>query len=126
MTATLPQGQHHDPSARPARTAQPVCDAVHLVHPGGTAIHFRVVLSGAAGSIPGNTTAARTTRQSARRDDHGRRTDVQHGRAAADDAGADVYHAPDRRGAPQPNLSLIHISEPTRLGMISYAVFCLK
>src|SRR5450759_5739959 len=27
---------------------------------------------------------------------------------------------------PDPNLSLIHISEPTRLGMISYAVFCLK
>src|SRR5450759_1982334 len=27
--------------------------------------------------------------------------------------------------APQA-LSLIHISEPTRLGMISYAVFCLK
>ena len=26
---------------------------------------------------------------------------------------------------PQPDLSLIHISEPTRLGMISYAVFCL-
>src|SRR5665648_1206538 len=25
-----------------------------------------------------------------------------------------------------PWLSLIHISEPTRLGMISYAVFCLK
>src|SRR5450756_2383675 len=25
-----------------------------------------------------------------------------------------------------PALSLIHISEPTRLGMISYAVFCLK
>ena len=25
-----------------------------------------------------------------------------------------------------PPLSLIHISEPTRLGMISYAVFCLK
>src|SRR5665648_389311 len=24
------------------------------------------------------------------------------------------------------NISLIHISEPTRLGMISYAVFCLK
>src|SRR5450756_3180616 len=24
------------------------------------------------------------------------------------------------------NSSLIHISEPTRLGMISYAVFCLK
>src|SRR5450759_192956 len=29
--------------------------------------------------------------------------------------------------APRPAyLSLIHISEPTRLGMISYAVFCLK
>ena len=28
-------------------------------------------------------------------------------------------------GDPLP-LSLIHISEPTRLGMISYAVFCLK
>ena len=26
----------------------------------------------------------------------------------------------------EPKLSLIHISEPTRLGMISYAVFCLK
>src|SRR5450756_38972 len=26
----------------------------------------------------------------------------------------------------RPILSLIHISEPTRLGMISYAVFCLK
>src|SRR5450756_2696591 len=27
---------------------------------------------------------------------------------------------------PPQALSLIHISEPTRLGMISYAVFCLK
>src|SRR5665648_1013022 len=27
---------------------------------------------------------------------------------------------------PVSKLSLIHISEPTRLGMISYAVFCLK
>src|SRR5450759_569627 len=33
----------------------------------------------------------------------------------ADYAGVWMYH-----------LSLIHISEPTRLGMISYAVFCLK
>src|SRR5450756_1530193 len=35
-----------------------------------------------------------------------------------------------RRGNRSPGttyvLSLIHISEPTRLGMISYAVFCLK
>src|SRR5665648_317646 len=29
-------------------------------------------------------------------------------------------------GIPELDLSLIHISEPTRLGMISYAVFCLK
>src|SRR5450756_267958 len=29
-------------------------------------------------------------------------------------------------GDPEYGLSLIHISEPTRLGMISYAVFCLK
>src|SRR5450756_2451021 len=28
--------------------------------------------------------------------------------------------------SPDEKLSLIHISEPTRLGMISYAVFCLK
>src|SRR5450756_2731896 len=33
--------------------------------------------------------------------------------------------APELLGAVQV-LSLIHISEPTRLGMISYAVFCLK
>src|SRR5450756_3029042 len=37
----------------------------------------------------------------------------------------------DRVGIPKQqnedvSLSLIHISEPTRLGMISYAVFCLK
>src|SRR5450759_5075372 len=32
-----------------------------------------------------------------------------------------------QRGGPTGGgLSLIHISEPTRLGMISYAVFCLK
>ena len=30
------------------------------------------------------------------------------------------------RGHAEDALSLIHISEPTRLGMISYAVFCLK
>ena len=29
-------------------------------------------------------------------------------------------------GIQKEDLSLIHISEPTRLGMISYAVFCLK
>src|SRR5450756_1801132 len=40
-------------------------------------------------------------------------------------------HSPGLKRGPflrpiKQNLSLIHISEPTRLGMISYAVFCLK
>src|SRR5450759_4689968 len=39
---------------------------------------------------------------------------------AADLASADLQLRPYEF------LSLIHISEPTRLGMISYAVFCLK
>src|SRR5665648_994061 len=34
--------------------------------------------------------------------------------------------ASDRKVSAVIDLSLIHISEPTRLGMISYAVFCLK
>src|SRR5665648_922323 len=33
---------------------------------------------------------------------------------------------PDGGSVMLDGLSLIHISEPTRLGMISYAVFCLK
>src|SRR5450756_1353034 len=37
------------------------------------------------------------------------------------------HEAPGAREARTSHeLSLIHISEPTRLGMISYAVFCLK
>src|SRR5450756_510141 len=36
--------------------------------------------------------------------------------------GADTEASPSHVS----RLSLIHISEPTRLGMISYAVFCLK
>src|SRR5659263_701303 len=35
------------------------------------------------------------------------------------------FNLPDLKEGEQV-LSLIHISEPTRLGMISYAVFCLK
>src|SRR5665648_153674 len=38
---------------------------------------------------------------------------------------ADEYSQGGKDGLPS-QLSLIHISEPTRLGMISYAVFCLK
>src|SRR5665648_1245920 len=36
------------------------------------------------------------------------------------------YFHPLARPPAVEELSLIHISEPTRLGMISYAVFCLK
>src|SRR5450756_769974 len=39
---------------------------------------------------------------------------------------AGSYYGGDLRGILRQDLSLIHISEPTRLGMISYAVFCLK
>ena len=41
---------------------------------------------------------------------------------------AQAYGAHDAEsvGGTVHTLSLIHISEPTRLGMISYAVFCLK
>src|SRR5450756_1356810 len=46
------------------------------------------------------------------RDAHGRIAVVRGHAARHDDVAAEV-------------LSLIHISEPTRLGMISYAVFCL-
>src|SRR5450759_360901 len=37
-----------------------------------------------------------------------------------------VFDAGQNSAANLAHLSLIHISEPTRLGMISYAVFCLK
>src|SRR5450756_2772827 len=36
------------------------------------------------------------------------------------------FSSPNVRRSTPLYLSLIHISEPTRLGMISYAVFCLK
>src|SRR5665648_280845 len=39
---------------------------------------------------------------------------------------ARVLSIPPKRHDKALVLSLIHISEPTRLGMISYAVFCLK
>src|SRR5450756_1466500 len=41
-------------------------------------------------------------------------------------AGMYGYGDPSKVEASILVLSLIHISEPTRLGMISYAVFCLK
>src|SRR5659263_713192 len=40
--------------------------------------------------------------------------------------GGEEYLMRFLEGRPVQKLSLIHISEPTRLGMISYAVFCLK
>src|SRR5450756_3001574 len=50
------------------------------------------------------------------------------GRRAQIDGRLGVAHAPVEVavGGAEADLSLIHISEPTRLGMISYAVFCLK
>src|SRR5450756_2773481 len=41
-------------------------------------------------------------------------------------AGCELQQWPARLCLHVRGLSLIHISEPTRLGMISYAVFCLK
>src|SRR5674536_398074 len=45
-------------------------------------------------------------------------------RSAAGSAPPRTHRGP--RGRPAHRLSLIHISEPTRLLSISYAVFCLK
>src|SRR5450756_2893556 len=53
---------------------------------------------------------------------------------SAADTGSVLWECPDILGSGGTesqvqevrDLSLIHISEPTRLGMISYAVFCLK
>src|SRR5450759_4309908 len=39
---------------------------------------------------------------------------------------AEAQYPNTNGGVRQQIMSLIHISEPTRLGMISYAVFCLK
>ena len=44
--------------------------------------------------------------------------------AGIDYLAVEASHRVGGRGLTE--LSLIHISEPTRLGMISYAVFCLK
>ena len=41
-------------------------------------------------------------------------------------ASTGTYEAFEKRDLGNSKLSLIHISEPMRLGMISYAVFCLK
>src|SRR5450756_1780182 len=40
--------------------------------------------------------------------------------------GLGAHYGAERLGCTVVPISLIHISEPTRLGMISYAVFCLK
>src|SRR5450756_2854999 len=55
---------------------------------------------------------------------HDRRSD----RGDTSHAGDDIHSSDHRRSGCDTvvHLSLIHISEPTRLGMISYAVFCLK
>src|SRR5450759_386015 len=50
---------------------------------------------------------------------------VAEARKPSSHAGIDESVADADGQAPDQLLSLIHISEPTRLGMISYAVFCL-
>src|SRR5450756_2678161 len=50
---------------------------------------------------------------------HGRQSGKVHATVVAPIAVQSRHHV-------HHDLSLIHISEPTRLGMISYAVFCLK
>ena len=50
-------------------------------------------------------------------------TNHRYGRSTLSVASAGVHKKWNMR---RQYLSLIHISEPTRLGMISYAVFCLK
>src|SRR5450756_2660177 len=50
--------------------------------------------------------------------------DILDGRWAVEGQQKDRNEASDEEQ--ELTLSLIHISEPTRLGMISYAVFCLK
>src|SRR5450756_2927689 len=57
--------------------------------------------------------------------EHRRRLQHAGQRRDAEDAVLEEAWIDDRFGGAQ-LLSLIHISEPTRLGMISYAVFCLK
>src|SRR5450756_403696 len=76
---------------------------------------------------------------SLRRDDEPGRVSGGVGRLRAAGRGARLRHSAHARsprraaladrgpdGGGGGHLSLIHISEPTRLGMISYAVFCLK
>src|SRR5678815_5136504 len=60
-------------------------------------------------------------RSKSRRPRHRRHPEEPGQERALLDRGA---HRDDRGGVPR--LSLIHISEPTRLLSISYAVFCLK
>src|SRR5450759_663715 len=61
---------------------------------------------------------------------HGPRTDCGAGHQAGfvgyRDKTIDTVLGPVQVRRAYYHLSLIHISEPTRLGMISYAVFCLK
>ena len=57
---------------------------------------------------------------------HGTWGDILQAYGAADIPEGETFSEWDKYSVNTVHLSLIHISEPTRLGMISYAVFCLK
>src|SRR5450756_3061367 len=54
-----------------------------------------------------------------------RRDATSGSRTARQGVSPGTVHSYESAATYDPVLSLIHISEPTRLGMISYAVFCL-
>src|SRR5450756_2888025 len=78
--------------------------------------HLDVAERGAGGRAEGPDRLLRVGQFAARR--RGGVVDEEHAGRRLDGGGAELLDLLD--------LSLIHISEPTRLGMISYAVFCLK
>src|SRR5659263_587135 len=83
-------------------------------------IQHRLAVAGHTGPLPFDPRSLQRIHRLAR--GVPRRINLLCGRALLG-AWANGLHRVDRTVV---NLSLIHISEPTRLGMISYAVFCLK
>src|SRR5659263_269403 len=81
---------------------------------------FLIILSTSCSSILGGSATAKT--------DVGTNQESSNGNEenANGDTSAQEMSPVEEVDFTNATLSLIHISEPTRLGMISYAVFCLK